>query len=129
MKAVKNVVSAAITPADKAFMQTTIQALSNKMPFLISLTNEERMSGVKLGEKTLPFVEKVLEYAKDNPLLVPGTVDMIEANKDYLLSKDLTDILQWLKPLVQKMEDTCMEAGIEGTAGCTCFLSISKECR
>jgi hypothetical protein len=43
----------------------------------------------KMGDKTLAFVQKALEYAEANPTLVPAYLDIAEAKKDFSLSQDL----------------------------------------
>lgn len=112
-KQVKNLVSASITAADKTAILAAIDVIKTKLPFLIALTPEERRGGFKLGDKTIPFLEKVTEYATSHPAFVPGFVSAAEMNKDFQIAKDMKDFLQLLRPLVQGMDDTQMEAGIE----------------
>jgi len=115
--ATQNLVSASLPPADKTAVQTSIQAIATKLPFLISLTNDERKGGIKLGDKTVAFIAKAIGYAQTNPTLVPGYVNLAEIQKDYTLQKDLIDIQQWLAGLLQKIEDTQQEAGVEALNG------------
>jgi len=111
--ATQNLLSAALPAADKTTVQTAIQTINAKLPFLISLTSEERRGGVKLGDKSVAFVGKAINYAQANPTLVPGYVNMVEIVKDYNMQKDLIDIQQWMASLLQKIEDTQQEAGVE----------------
>jgi len=111
--ATQNLISSALPAADKTAVQTAIQTINTKLPFLISLTSEERRGGVKLGDKSVAFVGKAISYAQANPQLVPGYVNMVEILKDYNMQKDLLDIQQWMVSLQQKIEDTQMEAGVE----------------
>ncbi|MBI3501183.1 MAG: hypothetical protein HY063_05255 [Bacteroidetes bacterium] len=115
--ATQNLVSASLPPADKTAVQISIQAIATKLPFLISLTNDERKGGIKLGDKTVAFIAKAISYAQTNPSLVPGYVNLAEIQKDYTLQKDLIDIQQWLAGLLQKIEDTQQEAGVEALNG------------
>jgi len=111
--ATQNLLSAVLPAADKTTVQTAIQTINAKLPFLISLTSEERRGGVKLGDKSVAFVGKAINYAQANPTLVPGYVNMVEIVKDYNMQKDLIDIQQWMASLLQKIEDTQQEAGVE----------------
>ena len=43
---------------------------------VFNLTAEERQSLRIMGDKTLAFVQKSIEYAKANPALVPAYLDM-----------------------------------------------------
>ena len=122
----KNLISAALPAADKTAIQTAIQTITSKLPFLISLTNEERKYNLKLGDKTGVFMQKALDYAKNNPALVPPFTDTVEITKDLTLYNDLTNVLEWLMPLVQKIEDTQMEAGTEAYSGILPFYGSTK---
>ena len=77
-------------------IQSNINGIGAAMPFLLALTNEERQGGLKLGDKTVAFIDKAIDYACSNPTLVPPYVNLEEIQKDYQLQKDLVDILQWL---------------------------------
>lgn len=115
--ATQNLVSASIAAATKAQIQTNINAIAAALPFLISLTADERKSGLKLGDKTVAFVDKAIGYANTNAALVPTYINLPEIQQDYQLQKDLLDILKSLLPLVQKIEDTEQEAGAEAYNG------------
>jgi hypothetical protein len=124
--ATKNLVSAALTDADKTAIKQAIQTASEKMPFLISLTDEQRRGGLKLGDKTVGFVDKVMSYSQTNPSLVPSYLDTAEFTKDYQLTKDLLDVLRILRPLMQNIEDTSTEAGVEALAAAMVFYNAVK---
>lgn len=79
----------------------------------IHLTAEERMSMLKMGDKTLAFVTKTLEYAVQNPNLVPNYVDLTEARRDSKLASDIYGIFQQLSTLLRAIEDAGMVAGSE----------------
>ncbi|MDR1147553.1 MAG: hypothetical protein LBK66_02865 [Spirochaetaceae bacterium] len=40
-------------------------------PYIIALTPHERQTMLKMGDKSLAFVEKAHDYAADNPTLTP----------------------------------------------------------
>jgi len=111
--ATQNLVSASLPAAEKLAIQAAIQTITQKLPFLISLTAGERMGGLKLGDKTVAFVDKAIDYANSNSTLVPSFVNLVEIQKDYQLQKDLIDIEQWIMTLLQKIQDTYLEAGAE----------------
>jgi hypothetical protein len=41
-------------------------------PYIIALTPHERQTMLKMGDKSLAFVEKAHDYAADNPTLTPS---------------------------------------------------------
>jgi len=66
-----------------------------------------------MGDKTLAFVNKALEYANAYPALTPGYLDVAEGQKDYALSRDLYIIFQKINALCRAVEDTMMVSGSE----------------
>ena len=124
--ATKNIITAVLPAVDKTAIQTAVQTITAKLPFAISLTNEERQASLKLGDKSGVFMQKSLDYAKTNPVLVPSYLDLTEASKDFALFTDLTNVLEWLKPLVQKIEDTQMEAGAEAFSQILLFYNNAR---
>lgn len=123
----KNLVSAEITAANLAEVKVSIAKIRSKLPFLISLTDEERKGGMKLGDKTLPFVEKTVDYSASHPQFVANFVDTAEWKKDYKLFRDLTGILAELSPLFQDIVDTTTEVGIEALSPSLTYYSSVKE--
>lgn len=113
----QNLVSAEITEAVKSDIQTNISNINAALPFLLALSNEDRKGGLKLGDKTVAFIDKALDYAGSNPSLVPPYVNLAEVQKDYQLQKALIDVQQWMASLLQKIEDTRQEAGAEAYNG------------
>jgi len=110
-----NKISIGINPEESAAISAALEQLKAALkPILtINLTADERLSTLKMGDKTLAFVGKTLEYGSQNPTLVPNYVDLDEAKKDFKLSADIYTIFQQLKTLVRGVEDTGMVAGSE----------------
>ncbi|MDR1073851.1 MAG: hypothetical protein LBL45_09295 [Treponema sp.] len=86
---------------------TTIQ------PFVTALTPQERQSTLKMGDKSLAFVEKAHDYAHDNPNLVPSFLDMTAFDVDFTDAHGLWSVLTLVKQLQETLEDTVMVAGSE----------------
>ena len=124
--ATKNLVSASLTPADIGEIKQALQTINTKLPFLISLTDEQRTGGLRLGDKSFGFIDKVDSYIKSNPQLVPSYLDTTEFGKDYQLTKDLLEIMRIIKPLTVNMEDTCTESGIEAFAAALAYYNAIK---
>jgi hypothetical protein len=121
-----NLVSAALTPEVKSQIQNNLNGIHSALPFLLALSNEERQGGLKLGDKTVAFLEKAVDYAALNPHLVPPYMNLQEIQRDYQLQKDLIDVLQQIASLVQKIEDTQQEAGAEAYNGILAFYQAVK---
>ena len=93
---------------------------------VFNLTAEERQSLRIMGDKTLAFVQKSIEYAKANPALVPAYLDMNEASKDFELTHDLYSILQKVNTLQRALEDTMLVAGSEAYDAALIFYNSVK---
>ncbi len=123
-----NLISAVISPADQQAISQSIDAIKQKLNpvLLFNLTGQQRQEMLKLGDKTLGFVEKSLAYAGQNPALVPAFLDLVEANKDYNLTNDLYNIYQQLSTLSRAIEDTMMVAGSEAYDASLIFYNSVK---
>lgn len=99
----------------------TIQQVQEKLaearqllePFLISLTNDQRRTTPKMGDKTLPFVTKVLEYSKSNPTFVPPYMNIPEMETDVQAAEVLSGMLRSSEQLTSNLDDTVMLSGSE----------------
>ncbi|RBQ02868.1 hypothetical protein [Pedobacter miscanthi] len=110
-----NRISAEITAEQSAAIAAAFEQLKTALAsvLIINLTAEERRNTLIMGDKTLAFVNKTIEYATQNPSLVPNYVDLDEAKRDYKLAFDIYAIFQQLSTLLRAMEDTGMVAGSE----------------
>lgn len=124
----KNKISAEITPEQvKASADTLATFRANLSHVLtINLKPDERRNMLKMGDKTLAFVQKALEYATQNPSLVPAFMDLTEAKKDYALTAELYNIYQQLYTLITAIEDTGMVAGGEAYEAALIFYHSVK---
>jgi hypothetical protein len=124
----ENLVSIVI-PADKlTAIQTNINALSTSLEnyLLFNLTPSDRLELSKMGDKTIAFVQKSLEYAESNPTLVPEYLDITEAKKDFALTQELNNILKQISTLQRAIEDTTMVAGSEAYNASLVFYNSVK---
>ena len=68
---------------------------------------------LKMGDKTLAFVRRALNFATQNPSLVPSYLNLEEAWKDYKLTEAISSLLKEFATLRRGLEDTAMVAGSE----------------
>jgi alkyl sulfatase BDS1-like metallo-beta-lactamase superfamily hydrolase len=108
--------SAQLSEADSQEIQAALAILEQKLPFLISLTVDERRQIFKMGDKSLAFVSNCLNAAQSNAEILPRSFDLAEFQKDYQLTLALSDILTRLRQLTEKVDDTTMAVGSEALA-------------
>jgi len=92
---------------------TSINFINEKLPELVTLTQEELAALPKMGINTIDFVTENLKEAEKNPDLVPKNVAIDEIRKDVELIKAIFKIMDPLKNLEKKLEDSALLAGSE----------------
>lgn len=122
----ENKVSITISEETIAGILKSIASIEQNLPFMINLTAEERQALPKLGDKSLSFVNKSFEYAKQNPKVVPSFLDLKEFEKDVLAVTQLKKILIPLKQLFEKVDDTNLQAGSEAYTAALIFYNAIK---
>lgn len=124
----ENKISSEISDAMLTEINEKLNALSTSMAsvLIFNLTGDERQGLRTMGDKSLAFVEKALEYADKNPALVPAYLDLFEGKKDFTLSRHLLGILQQLNTLQRAVEDTMMVTGSEAIDAASVFYNSVK---
>lgn len=106
-------ITATLSDADIQDIKAAFQTIQQKLPFLVNLTPDERRSLVKMGDKSLAFVNNSLSAAQTNRDILPANFDVEEFTRDYQLSLALTELLTGLRQLEEQMDDTLMAVGSE----------------
>ena len=122
----ENKVSIALEAEVIANITAAIDTISTNLPGLVNLTDDERQTIPKMGDKTLAFVSKALEYANQNQELVPPYLDVAEFAKDVTAVTRLQQVLKPLQQLVEKLDDTTMLAGSEAYTAALVFYTAVK---
>ncbi len=82
-------------------------------PYTLSLTPEERKNMLKMGDRSLAFVEKAVEFTKTNPEFIPVFMTAEELAIDLADSKNLVGPVSVVTQLLYSLDDTMMLAGSE----------------
>ncbi|MBI5216452.1 MAG: hypothetical protein HY960_11935 [Ignavibacteriae bacterium] len=119
-------ISAELPDADRDAAIDALKSARAKLPFLINLTAEERGTMLKMGDKSVSFVSKSLDYCKANPNLSPPYLDATELQKDVVLTQQLSPIMQELASLFEAVSDTYMAVGSEAFTSALVFYNSVK---
>ena len=85
-------------------------AIANSLPFLISLTPEERMALQSVSDGRLPYVQKCLEYCKAHRVKIGMSVeDLSELEAQALLFEQLGELLHLTEDIRTGLRDTHMQ--------------------
>jgi hypothetical protein len=107
--------------------QTKIQeVLTLLSPYLLALTPAERQGMPKMGEKTISFVEKAYDFAKQNPNLVPPYLEMAAFGVDFEDAHGLWTLHSMVLQLEEGLGDTEMAAGSEAYQAALVFYKSVK---
>jgi hypothetical protein len=109
----ENRVSAVLSQADRDAVVAAIETIRAKLPFLVNLTPDQRRAMLKLGDKSVAFVNRASEVAAQNTGLLPAAFELAEWQKDADLLLALRSIEVALNPLSEAIDDTLMVVGSE----------------
>jgi hypothetical protein len=94
--------------------------------YLLALTPAERHELPKMGEKTIAFVEKAYDFARQNPALVPPYLDVDAFGVDFSDAHGLWTLLNTVEQLEEGIGDTEMIAGSEAYQSALVFYNSVK---
>ncbi|MBF2008862.1 MAG: hypothetical protein IGS49_26290 [Chlorogloeopsis fritschii C42_A2020_084] len=106
-------ITAKLSPEDIQEIKAALQTIQKKLPFLITLSTEERRKRVKMGDKSLAFVNNSITAAQSNPDILPASFDIEEFVRDYQLAATLTELLLSMRQLTEQVDDTLLAVGSE----------------
>ena len=122
----ENRISANIDQNQLEEIQQSIQIIISNLPELVTLTASEKKTMPKMGDKSVAFVNKSLEMARQNPEISPSFLDLDEFEVDVKAVNELTKVFFPLLQLVEQLEDTVMLAGSEAYAAALIFYNAAK---
>ena len=97
-----------------ASVQTKLQEIRTALqPYLFTLSADDRRSSAKLGDKTVAFVQKSLDYSGTNPQYAPVYFSKQELEHDFTVVQALQPINGLLQQLASDVDDTVTLAGSE----------------
>jgi hypothetical protein len=108
-----NLISTSISEKVVDEIIQSIDNIDKKLPGLLTLSSEQKDALPHMGEDMEPFLFMVLQKAKKNPDMIPPGIDLEEIQKDVDLIQATNRILEPLRKLVQKLEDSALLAGSE----------------
>lgn len=108
-----NRISATLVTAAITAINGAITTIRTNLPFLLSLTIDERKRLPKLGDGRVALLEDALPLMVAHPDLVPTYMEIAEVTKDRDLRNALDPIFNSLATLCQDVEDTEILVGSE----------------
>ncbi|MFH7027714.1 MAG: hypothetical protein ACHBN1_20525 [Heteroscytonema crispum UTEX LB 1556] len=106
-------ITGTLSPEDIQEIKAALQTIQKKLPFLVTLSAEERRKLFKMGDKSLAFVNNSITAAQSNRDILPASFDLEEYLRDYQLAASLTELLTGLRQLTEQVDDTLLAVGSE----------------
>ncbi|MDR2782966.1 MAG: hypothetical protein LBB48_03850, partial [Treponema sp.] len=95
-------------------------------PYMLALTAAERRELPKMGEKTIAFVEKAYDFARQNPNLVPPYLEVDTFGVDFADAHGFWTLLNTVQQLEEAIDDTELTAGSEAYQAALVFYKSVK---
>ena len=108
-----NQIDAVITPESSEKVRKAIDSVKTELPFLLTLSEEERSKLQQVDDGRLSFVSQSFVLATNNDFLDPGTDLLANAKKDLDLYNELNDMEVHVRQLLALIHDTKQLAGSE----------------
>lgn len=106
-------IDAVLTQAALNNIRQAVKDIYQNIPTLVNLSDAERQERLVLGDKSVAFAQKVVDYTKSHPQFMPGDVSIADLQRDFAYYENMRVILQLLRPLVAAVEDTELAVGTE----------------
>ncbi len=120
--------SVVFIPADVEDIRGFLVDVKNKLPAgLMTLTAEERQAYAKMGDKTIAFVQKAIDFAELYPHLVPAYVDIAELKKDMEAVVIMKSIFRQMEEMTTQLEDSIMVAGFDAFTASLSIYGAAKD--
>jgi len=106
-------IDASISTADLQAIRDAFATIKQKLPFLVSLTVDERKATFKAGPNSLSFVQNALSAAQNYKDILPPSFDLAEFQRDVDLFAAMTELNTDSESLNSQIDDTRLAVGGE----------------
>src|SRR5918993_388655 len=115
-----------LTTEQVAAIVAAMDTLELALPFLVSLTVDDRQRLFKLGTRSEGFVAEALSAALQHPGYLPSALAIVELQRDIALRQALLPIVQRARLLYTKLNDTWMLAGADAMQAATAIYRVLR---
>jgi len=106
-------IDATVSAAELQDIKDAFARVLTKLPFLVSLTAEERKAGVKTGPDSVSFITNALTAAQANPTVLPVSFSTEAFKRDLDLFNLLTELGALAASVASQIDDTRLAVGSE----------------
>lgn len=102
----QNLIHLELDDARVAAIDNALTALEASLDMLIALEADERRVMVRMGQKSEQFCRETLTTLQQNPKVIPPSLGLSEGLADLQADDRLRPVVQRLKQLTQRADDT-----------------------
>jgi phosphatidylinositol kinase/protein kinase (PI-3 family) len=102
-----------IAPESRTKIKTNLDGVKGELPFLISLTKEERKKLRKIGPGRIGYVNEVNTASNANSSALAAGFKLNDYNTKLALYTALAEINSWVTPLKDSLDSTLIALGSE----------------
>jgi hypothetical protein len=95
-------------------------------PYVVTLSVQDRRELSKMGDKTLSFVTKAYDFAKQSPQIFPAYLNLSDFEVDLTDALKLRTLVVMTQQLTGALDDTAMAAGSEAYSAARHFYQAAK---
>src|SRR5437588_2627963 len=106
-------IDASISAADLQAIKDAFATIKQKLPFLVSLTVDERKATFKAGPNSVSFVQNAVTVAQNYPKILPPSFNVAEFQRDVDLFTAMTELNTDSESLNSQIDDTRLAVGGE----------------
>lgn len=100
-----------LTAEARKAISDAFETIEKNLPFLISLSPEERKGGVNMGDLNKAFVERTLEGAHIAPELLPRNIVVADLDRLLVLYRAMSPVVARTISLTEQLQDTHRQVG------------------
>jgi hypothetical protein len=108
-----NRISAEMNKESISDIKKKLNEIRSTMPFLLSLTKEERKNKQNIGQGGIGFGKAALKAAQTHEEILPAKFSVVEFERDVVLYEQLQMLLSDVSTLCQNVDDTILLLGQE----------------
>jgi hypothetical protein len=106
-------IDATLSAANITAIKDAIATITQNLPFLVSLTNDERKSLFKTGASRLSLIVDAAAIVQNFPDIFPAAFDKEAFLRDVVLFQQLSELKLQIDSLASQVDDTCVALGSE----------------
>lgn len=106
-------IDATVAAADLQAIKDAFAVVLNKLPFLVTLTVDDRKTIAKLGPDSFSFVQNTITAVQAKPEIFPASFKVAEFQRDFDLFAVLTELTTLAESVASQLDDTRLAVGGE----------------